>query len=105
MLNLEIFSVSWFSFLWHFSICTRQTNTFSAGILATHSSLDFLCYSVGVGGRLREAVIGCFFLFILYGSSVRSLSLATLHLLSFEPVTFILHECSPPAHPLTVMFL
>ena len=46
-------------------------------------------------------MIGCFFLFILYGSSIRSLSLAaTLHLLSFEPVTFfMLHECSPPAHP------
>ena len=43
----------------------------------------------------REVVIGRFFLFILYGSSVRSLSLATLHVLSVKPVTFfILHECS-----------
>ena len=42
-----------------------------------------------------EVVIGRFLLFILHGSSVRSLSLPTLHLLSFEPVTFfILHEYS-----------
>ena len=39
-------------------------------------------------------MIGRFSLFILFDSSIRSLSLATLHLLSFEPVTFfILHEC------------
>ena len=81
-------------------------NTFSAGILATHSTLGFSV--LGVGGCLPRRHDWSFLSICTYGNSIRSLSLATLHLLSFEPVMFfILYECiaRPPAHPLSDMFL
>ena len=78
-------------FCWYFS------DTFLTGLSV-----------LGVGGRLPRSR-DCSLLAIfnmLYGSSVRSLALAILHLLSFELVTFsISHQCSPPAHPLSDMLL
>ena len=67
-----------------------QINTFSAGILATHSLLDFSV--LGVGGRLSRSRNWLFLSIYTVRQFIRSLSLATLHLLSIEPVTFAKHE-------------
>ena len=74
-----------------------RVNTFSAGILATHSLRGFSV--LGVGGRLSRSRDWLFLSIYTVRQFIRSLSLATLHLLSIEPVTFPKHEYSPPAHP------